>query len=137
MSLLMISMIETDLMRSAPIGPGRDSKRIFGAPGLRSLQEQPGGLGEIGELARLVAHQILGRRAREQQRREALRHVAAQALEDGAGLLDQPARGALLVAAELRLDVHALLPGRRDCAICASLTDPHGGVEGKPACRSR
>ena len=70
MSVLMISMIETDLTRSAPIGPARDSKRIFGAPGLRSLQEQPGGFGELGELARLVAHQILRRRAREQERRE-------------------------------------------------------------------
>jgi hypothetical protein len=70
-------MIDTDLMRSAPIGPGRDSKR-----------------------------------SREQERREALRHVAAQALENVAGLLDQPARRALLVAAELRLDVHGSLPAQ-------------------------
>ena len=35
MSVLMISMIETDLTRSAPIGPPRDSKRIFGVPSLR------------------------------------------------------------------------------------------------------
>ena len=36
MSSLTISRIETDLMCSAAIGPARESKRIFGAPGLRS-----------------------------------------------------------------------------------------------------
>ena len=77
---------------------------------LALLQEQPGGFGEVGELARLVAHEILRRRAGEHHRREAVRNAAAQAFQDRAGLLDQPAGGALLVAAELRLDVHALLP---------------------------
>ena len=112
MSVLMISMIETDLTRSAPIGPVRDSKRIFGVPSLRWPRNSQACFGEIGELARLVAHEVFRRRAREQERRKALRHVAAQAFEDRAGLLDQPARRALLIAAELRLDVHALLPGR-------------------------
>ena len=34
MSSLTISRIETDLMRSAPTGPGRESKRIFGLAGV-------------------------------------------------------------------------------------------------------
>ena len=38
MSSLTISRIETDLMRSAPIGPARELNRIFGAPGLRSVR---------------------------------------------------------------------------------------------------
>ncbi len=107
-------MIETDLMRSAPVGPGRDFKSDFGLAGLALGHEQPRGLGELGDLPRLVAHEVFRRHAREQERREAFRHVAAQAFQDRAGLLDQPARLVLLVAAELPLDVHGLLPGELD-----------------------
>ena len=130
MSVLTISMIETDLTRSAPIGPARELEADLRRAELALAEEQPGLLGEVGELARLVAHEVFRRRAREQERRKTLRHVAAQAFQDRAGLLDQPARGALLIAAELRLDVHAVLPGRRDSPL--TLPHPLGGVEGKP-----
>ena len=132
MSVLMISMIETDLTRSAPIGPARDSKRIFGVPACAVPRNSQACFGEIGELARLVAHEVLGRRAREQQRRKALRQVAAQAFQDGAGLLDQPARGALFIAAELRLDVHGSSPRPSEIR-CRLFPIRTAASRGKPA----
>ena len=78
MSSLIISMIETERTRSAPIGPGRDSKRIFGDAALALLQELPAGFRELRQLARLVTHEIFGRHACEHQRGKTLRQVAAR-----------------------------------------------------------
>jgi hypothetical protein len=52
----------------------------LGVPGFALLQEQPGGLGEIRELARLVAHEILRRRAGEQHGAKLSGMSAAQPL---------------------------------------------------------
>ncbi len=86
-----------DRHRLDAIGAHRARPRLeahLGHRRLALLQEQPRGFGEVGDLARLVAHQILGRRAGEHHRGEAVRNTAAQAFHDRAGLLDQPPRRA-------------------------------------------
>jgi hypothetical protein len=111
MSVLMISMIETDLTRSAPIGPERDSKRIFGVPSLRwPMNSQACSRDRRAHAARSARGLPLTRpRTRAAESSPACRRAAFQ---DRAGLVDQPARGTLFIAAELRLNVHTLLPGR-------------------------
>ena len=70
MSSLIISMIETERTRSAPIGPGRELEADFRRAGLALLQELPAGFRKLRQLARLVVHEVLGRHAREHQRRQ-------------------------------------------------------------------
>ena len=131
MSSLTISMIETVLMRSAPIGPGRDSKRIFGVAGLALAA----GTARRLRRARRARAPRSARDPRAPRRRTAAARSSPAcrraAFEDRAGLLDQPARGALLVAAELRLDVHGFSPGQVRFALSRMSPDPHGGVERK------
>jgi hypothetical protein len=122
-----------DRDRLDALGADRTGTRLeaqLGHVRLALLQEQPGRFGEVGELARLVAHQILRRRCREQELRETFRHVTAQALQDRARLLDQPACCLFVFGGELPRNVHGLLPGWRNAPLfCRTLTDPDGGVE--------
>ena len=95
-------MIETALMRSSPIGPER---------GLPLHQEAPRLLGERRELARFVGGDVLRRGAAEQGGREPVRHVVAQAGEDRAHLLDEPAPGPFLIGDHEGWKVHGVIPG--------------------------
>src|SRR4051794_7577600 len=97
-----------DALRAHRAGPRLETD--LWRAGLALLEELPGGLGKFGNLARLVARQVLARHAREHQRQEAIRHVAAGTLDDDLRLLDQPADSAILIADELPLDVHGVSP---------------------------
>src|SRR5262249_60688585 len=88
--------------------PGTAFEAYLGGAGLAFLEERPGLLGKRGKLARLVTGEVLGGGAREQLRREALGHVAVKAGDDRAGLLDQPARGALALGIEKTFETHGI-----------------------------
>ena len=78
MSSLIISMIETELDALRAHRAGARLEADFRDAGLALLQELPAGFRELGQLARLVMHEIFGRHACEHQRRKTLRQVAAR-----------------------------------------------------------
>ena len=111
---------------------GRFQPHLRGA-GLALRQERPRVRRQVGELARVVAHEILGHRARQQRGDEALGRLAMPAVQHLAGRGDQRLRGALLVDAGKVGGLHGLVVlgapnsrGRRD----RSVSQRRGGVEG-------
>ena len=113
MSSLTISRTEVVLSRSWTAVTAGESSRTLGDAGLAVRQKRPGSGRELGELARVVAHEVLGHRAGEQRGDEALGHVAMGGAEQLAGRGDERLRGALLIGAGKLGSGHGVLPGRR------------------------
>jgi len=79
-------------------------------PGLRTASNDQASAAELGELARVVTHEVFGHRVSKQRGDEILRDLAIVAAQDFAGGGDQRGFGSLFIGAGKIGGCHGIVP---------------------------